>query len=234
MTISIINGSPRKNGATAKVLREIGEQLKTMASTNVIWYDISDLHIDFCIGCETCYSKGECTIKMDNFENVSKEIKKSDGIIIGSPTHGSNVSALLKNFMDRGHFIVEQSLYNKKCMSVVTYEIADGRSTLKILNKFFRVSGGVLIGNVLIKTKFNSNPINEVSGEKLKKRAKVFYNAIKRNKRKSLYNFLFNDVIVVNMIWKPYFRKNKLQYQGILEKYKEYGIHKNVVNSLKT
>ena len=122
-------------------------------------YDLSAMRIEYCKGCELCYRTGECCIKTDECEAVANKIKESDGIVIGSPTHGSNISACLKNFMDRGHFIVEQALYGKKCFSLATYEIADGRSALKVLNKFFRVSGGSLAGAFLARVDFNHNPL---------------------------------------------------------------------------
>lgn len=128
--------------------------------------------------------------------------------------------------MDRGHFIVEQALYDKKCFSVVTYEIADGRSTLKILNKFFRVSGGALIGSLLVRTGFNQNPLTDRRTRlRLEKQISKYYQAIESKRKKSVFEYVFNDLIVVNMIWNRYFKKHPQQYRGIIKSYKDKGIH---------
>lgn len=226
MEISIINGSPRTSGATGTILQEISNSLTNDYGAVVNYYDLSKLRIEYCKGCELCYQTGECCIKTDDFEEIANKIKRSDGVIIGSPTHGSNVSAYLKNFMDRGHFIVEQALYEKKCFSIVTYEIADGRSTLNILNKFFRVSGGALKSSLLIKTAFNQNPLkNKRTLTGLHKKISKYYHAIESKRKKSAFEYIFNDVIVVNMIWKRYFKKHPQQFRGIVKSYKEKGIH---------
>ena len=38
---------------------------------------------------------------------------EADGIILGSPTYVSNVSAQMKVIIDMGHFVIEQLLYIK-------------------------------------------------------------------------------------------------------------------------
>lgn len=226
MEISIINGSPRTGGATGTILREISSFLTDNYGVSVNYYDLSKLRIEYCRGCELCYQTAECCIKTDEFEEVANRIKRSDGVVVGSPTHGSNVSAYLKNFMDRGHFIVEQALYDKKCFSVVTYEIADGRSTLKILNKFFRVSGGALVSSFLAKTGFNQNPLTDQRTlMRLHRQIDKYYHALESKRRKSVFEYIFNDLIVVNIIWKRYFKKHPQQYRGVVKSYKEKGIH---------
>jgi multimeric flavodoxin WrbA len=224
--ISIINGSPRKNGATGKLLQEIGRSLSVEYGATINYYNLSEMRIDYCKGCEVCYQTGKCCIKTDDFEGIADKIKTSDGVVIGSPTHGSNVSAYLKNFMDRGHFIVEQSLYNKSCFSLVTYEIADGRSVIKLLKKFFRVSGGTVKGSLLVKTAFNQNPLNERQiAKRLNNQVKTYHASIATRKGKSLFEHIFNDVIVVNLIWKRYFKKHPEQYKGIIKSYQDKTIH---------
>jgi multimeric flavodoxin WrbA len=233
MEISIINGSPRTGGATGTILRKISNSLTNDFGAMVKYYDLSKLGIEYCKGCELCYQTGECCTKTDDFEEIANKIKKSDGVIIGSPTHGSNVSAYLKNFMDRGHFIVEQALYGKKCFSVVTYATAGGSLAFNLLNKFFRVSGGAVKGSLLVKTDFNQNPLeNKRTLARLRKNVSKYYRAIESNSKRSIFEYVFNDLIVVNLIWKRNFKKNPQQYRGILKSYKEKGIHPSSSNLL--
>jgi multimeric flavodoxin WrbA len=229
MEIAIINGSPRKKGATGLLLKHIeNEILKNKPDYTVQYYDLSEIDFKNCLGCEKCYQLGHCIIK-DGLEDILNEIKKCEGIIIGSPTHGSNISAILKNFMDRGHFIVEQSLYNKTCFSLVTYEIADGISALKILNKFLIVSGGKLRNKLLVQVGFDKNPLEKIKiNKKITKEVGNFINNLSAKKSKPLSQYIFNDIIVVNIIWARYFQKHPEQFKGIIKKYRENNIHPGI------
>ena len=109
MRVTIINGSPRKNGATAKILKEIKSRLETNDDMSVSYYDISSKPIQTCIGCMRCYNTGSCHMN-DYAEELNAAIKDSEGVIIGLPTYVSNIPGILKNYIDRGHFVVEQAL----------------------------------------------------------------------------------------------------------------------------
>lgn len=232
MKISIINGSPRKNGATAKMLHKIESSLNIRKDVSTVFYNLSDIDMHFCRGCEKCYALGHCVINNDNLRAIVQSIKQADGIIIGTPTHGSNVSAILKNFMDRGHFILEQSLYGKKCLAVTSYEIADGIAAKKVLNKFFIVSGGTVIDSILVKTGFDQNPLNPKVVRRLKASAEKLHKSVIDNKRKKIFEYIFNDIIVVGIIWKSFFKKNRDQFTGVIEKYKQANIHNHLTNNL--
>lgn len=120
MKITIINGSPRRSGATGKTLKAIEARLLTHPEVEVSYIDLSEYPVKSCTGCERCYKLGGCHID-DRAEEINLHIAQSQGVIIGSPTYLSNVSGLLKNWLDRGHIVVEQSLHGKYTMPVVTY-----------------------------------------------------------------------------------------------------------------
>ncbi len=226
MEISIVNGSPRTQGATGTILRETAAYLTTRYGASITYYDLSKLSIEYCRGCESCYKTGKCCIRTDDFEEVSARIKGADGLIIGSPTYASNVSAYLKNFIERGHFVVEQGLYGKQCFSLVTYQIADGRSALNILNKFFRVAGAAVAGSFLLKTPIDENPLADAATlARLHRQLDKYYQALETGRRKSLYEYLFNDIVVVRIIFQRYFRKYPKQFRGVLNSYRQKGIH---------
>jgi multimeric flavodoxin WrbA len=225
MRISIINGSPRSMGATATLLKECQRYLQERYQTDVEYIDLASAEMRFCTGCMACYRTGQCTIKDDGVEALADKVKAADGLIIGTPTHGSNVSALLKNFMDRGHFIVEQGLRNKQGFSLVTYEIADGQEVLKAVEKFLLVSGASRRGKLLVKLDFNTNPFaNHRLQAKLHQQLDKFMAAMLEKRPKSIYEQLFNDWIVVNIIWKPIFLRQPRKYSGILKSWREKGI----------
>ncbi|MGN1100762.1 MAG: flavodoxin family protein, partial [Huintestinicola sp.] len=97
MKIVIINGSPRINGATSKILHSLEEKLLSYDNVSIEFVNIGEYNINPCRGCCVCYKSGKCYID-DDAENLSEKIASADGLIIGSPTYASNISGQLKQF----------------------------------------------------------------------------------------------------------------------------------------
>ena len=224
MRITIINGSPRKNGATAKILKEIKSQLETNDDISISYYDISLKPIQTCIGCMRCYNTGICHIN-DYAEELNTAIRNSEGLIIGLPTYVSNIPGILKNYIDRGHFVVEQALKNKYTFSVVTYEIAGGSTALKTLNNLFRFSSGIITGSILCKLRFNTNPLSDQMVKLINKKTDTFYNAIKKRKSKPLIDVIVN-YIAIHALIKPFVLKSRDKYTYVINRWKSIGVIK--------
>jgi len=223
MKIILINASPRKTGATAKILHEFKSRLEGYEDTDVVLYHLSDLKIDYCKGCCICYKTGECIIN-DDAEMLSKEISEANGLIIGSPNYASAVSGQLKTFVDRGHFAVEQLLSNVYTISIVTYENADGRPAIKYMQKLFTVSGARNMGALLIKIPFNENPMDK---ERIKKQigrlSNRLYNAIKTKASTTIVNRVFHAA-ALRFVFRPLVIKKGSKYQGVLKHWQKRGI----------
>lgn len=144
MHIVTINGSPRKNGATAGILHTLEQELSAQGAA-VDFLDISDLNIAPCKGCMSCYQTGVCCIK-DDGDKITEQISRADGLIIGTPTYASNISGQLKILIDRGHFVIEQLLHGKHAVSVATGVNYGNRDACKVLDRLFLYSGACLSG----------------------------------------------------------------------------------------
>jgi multimeric flavodoxin WrbA len=185
MKINIINGSTRKRGSTARILHEIERVLLEKHDVEVTYINLSQYDMKPCKGCIHCYKTGQCILTDDGIEMLVEQIKRSDGLIIGSPTYGSNVPGHLKNFMDRGHFLIDQSLHNKYGFIVTTYEIADGNVVQKILQKFLTVSGAIVRGKYVLKLDFDTDPwAQKGASSRLHRQIEKFYRAINIRKRR--------------------------------------------------
>lgn len=95
-----INGSARKNGNTAKLLKKVLSFAKELGAKTEIMYLI-DKDIKPCI---SCLAAGKCTYPCrikDDMQEIFEKIKKVDCIILGSPTYWYSLSGLMKNFLDR-------------------------------------------------------------------------------------------------------------------------------------
>ncbi len=223
MKIVIVNGSPRKNGATAKVLEEFARQLRMCGDIDVAAYQISDLRMEFCKGCCACYKTGRCFID-DDVEMLSQAIAEADGLVIGAPCYASNVPGQLKTLIDRGHFVFEQLLKDKYCVGVVTYENAEGGSAFKVIKKLFLFSGAKTADKLIIKTPFNSDPVSdERVAQKIKREAIRLGLTIRQGSRYPIINRLLH-FFVLNIGIKPFVAKKGKAYQGIIQHWDKRGI----------
>lgn len=178
MKIIIINGSYRKNGATALILHEMYQKLGTYPNVEIQFYNVADLNLKYCVGCCKCYENGKCIFN-DDIENLSKNIETADGIIIGSPTYASNVSGQIKVLIDRGHFVIEQLLFRKYAVSVSTYENYGGKDTSKVLNRLLSYSGATISSSLFIKVPFSASPLRDsITQNKINRAMDKFYNDI--------------------------------------------------------
>lgn len=95
-----ISGSPRKKGnsdiLTAHILN--GAKQENQAVEKVF---LRDHQFGSCIGCEQCRKDRICTGLKDGMTLLYPSILRSRGLVLVSPTHTYNVSALMKAFIDR-------------------------------------------------------------------------------------------------------------------------------------
>lgn len=223
MKIVIVNGSLRKNGATAYLLHRIEKTLSEQGA-EVVYYDLIEQKIALCKGCCVCYRNGGCVID-DDAERISQELESADGIVLGSSTIASNVSAVMKMFIDRGHFVIEQLLYGKYALCVTTYENYGGKTSLKVLTDLVKLSGAAVCGSIAAKIPFNAKcadiPILNI---KVDKYAKRLYSSIEHTK---LYPFQrIIHTIAIDVGIKPLIRRKGEAYGAVSQRWKELGVMK--------
>ena len=89
-----IGGSPRKGGNSDILLQHI---LHNIGETK----QLRDLQFQSCIGCEKCRKDKICTGLQDDMSLLYPEIIEAKGLVLVSPTHNYNITALMKAFIDR-------------------------------------------------------------------------------------------------------------------------------------
>ena len=221
MKIVIVNGSPRTDGATAAILRSMEKQLLACGA-EVEYYDLSLLTMSQCKGCCACYTTGHCHIN-DDAEKLSRAISKADGLVLGSPTYASNVTGHLKLLIDRGHFVIEQLLTGKYCVTLATGENYGSRNTERILNDLVLHSGGQLTQKIVLNVPFgsvrkDSQPAQNAGSQAARK----LYRDISMN-RKHPFQILLHRIIFTFGI-RPFVKKKGELYKGVVERWKEYGL----------
>jgi len=100
MKIIGLTGSPR-NGSNTEIL--VNEILKgaSEAGAQIKSYNLVKMDIKPCIACMYCKThEGQCATE-DDMQEIYKEIKGSDGFVVGSPIYFGEMSAQTKLFIDR-------------------------------------------------------------------------------------------------------------------------------------
>ena len=101
-----ISGSPRKEGNTELLLREVLTVLnETGWETELA--RVGATAIRGCIACEKCFENkdNQCAVKEDPFNEIFSKMLRADAMILGSPTYFAAVSANLKALIERAGFV---------------------------------------------------------------------------------------------------------------------------------
>ena len=136
MKVVGIEGSPRKNGNTEKLVRTILDGAeKGGAQTRFIKLIDHDLKI--CRGCGTCRATGECVLN-DDMDEVVDIIQGSDVVVLGSPVYMWQVTGNTKVFMDRLSRLVtpefESRIRGKK---KIYFAYTQGNPNPEMFNPYF-------------------------------------------------------------------------------------------------
>lgn len=148
MNVLGISGSPRKEGNTAILVKEVLKHMR--GKKNFI--SLAGLNITPCDSCDRCWKENaECVID-DDIRWVIGEMEKADAIILGSPCYWGMVSAQLKILLDRCVSIYEKNtLKNKIGAVVVTHDVhgqAGWMAAILIAN-FYNANGMLYAGRVI-------------------------------------------------------------------------------------
>ena len=98
--ILILNGSPRKNGKTASLVKAFSEGA-TSAGNEVKEMYIQGMHIGGCLACEACSRNGGRCVQKDDMEQINEAYLWADVIVFASPMYWGTITGQLKTVVDR-------------------------------------------------------------------------------------------------------------------------------------
>ena len=144
MKVVAFNGSGRKDGNTAMLIRRVLSVLKAEGiETELI--QLAGEQIRGCNACRTCFStkNNRCIIEDDNVNAYIQKMVEADGIILGSPVYFSMMSPELKALIDRAGYVALANDYifkRKVGAAVVAVRRAGAIPTFDAINHFFLIS----------------------------------------------------------------------------------------------
>ena len=126
MKILTINGSYRKNGNTAQIIKMVAAQLQKYSTNNRDQLNFEIIHlghrnIQLCRGCRVCFDKGEekCPLK-DDLLSIRAKMQSADGLIVASPVYVNDVSGIVKNWIDRLAFVCHRPEFAGKSALLIS------------------------------------------------------------------------------------------------------------------
>ena len=147
--ILAINGSPRRDGNTADMLKTVLEVCQK-AGHEVEMFQAGGKEVRGCLSCRKCAQlKGRCAID-DWMNDLYPKMKEADVIIMGSPTYFADLTAELKAVIDRCGFVSRSdgnSFSRKIGAAVSAVRRAGGIHTLDSIQHFFLINDMVVPGS---------------------------------------------------------------------------------------
>ncbi len=133
MNITILTGSPRKNGTSNLLADEF--QIGALKSDNLVErFDLASLNINYCLGCNNCRKDKHTCIHNDDFNSIIESIVKADLIVFVTPIYYFDMSAQMKTFIDRLHS-VSKKINNKNKKSILISTCANpNKNSADLLN----------------------------------------------------------------------------------------------------
>ena len=100
MNILAFNGSPRRSGNTSLLLNEFlkGAREYGARCEAVIAHETN---LNYCKGCLRCNVLKRCSIKGDDWSDLSEKILSADVLVFASPVYFHHLTAPLKKVVDR-------------------------------------------------------------------------------------------------------------------------------------
>ena len=135
MKIVAINGSPRKNWNTDTLLKKVLEGANSAGAETEMVY-LYDLKFRGCLSCLACKMKdspnrGRCVV-VDDLNPILAKLHDADAVVMGSPIYFSEVTGMMRCFIER--FLFQYLNYDdfskplspaKKIAMVYTMNIAE-------------------------------------------------------------------------------------------------------------
>ncbi len=151
-SILILNGSPRKNGATASLIKVFTEGAKE-AGNEIREAYIQSMNIKDCLGCDACMKTHTgCVQKDAGMAKIYEDLTWCDVIVFASPVYFGYLTAQLKTVIDRmwawfnlpGNFGVK-----KKVVLISTARGTDYSMTLDQYGIYSKYMGWEDLGHIL-------------------------------------------------------------------------------------
>ncbi len=151
MKVVGFNGSARRDGNTKLLIEIVMKELeKEGIKTEIVQMAGEDIR-----GCRACYQcrvnkNRRCSIEEDAVNDYIEKMIEADGIVLGSPTYFTDVTAEMKALIDRAGFVArgnDHMFKGKVGAAVVAVRRAGSLHVFDTINHFFLISQMIVPGS---------------------------------------------------------------------------------------
>ena len=152
MKVVAFNGSARKDGNTAILVKQLFAELETEGiETEMV--QMAGKTIRGCTACGACFKNKNqrCVIDNDIANECIEKMLAADGIVLASPTYFADVSTELKALIDRAGFVARgnDDMFRRKIgAAVVAVRRGGAIHVFDSINHFFLLSQMVIPGSI--------------------------------------------------------------------------------------
>ena len=151
MKVVAFNGSARKDGNTAILVRRVFAELEAEGiETELVQF--AGQPIRGCTACGQCFKNKDrqCAVKGDIANECIAKMVAADGIILASPTYFADISAEMKALIDRAGYVAKANdeLFRRKVGAAVIAVRRGGEvHAFDSMNHFFLISQMAIPGS---------------------------------------------------------------------------------------
>lgn len=168
MKITVITGSPRKNGNTFAMVDSFIKAAEDKGH-EVVRFDAAMMKIGGCHACMTCFKTGKACSFDDDFNVIAPHILNADAIVYAMPVYWYSIPAQIKGVIDRvfSFCVAGKPISGKKtglicCCEEHDPSVMDG---VKIpMERTCALLKWDIVGEVLVPGVFNEGDIAKTDG----------------------------------------------------------------------
>jgi len=151
MKVVAFNGSARKDGNTALMIRRVFSELEA-AGIETELLQLAYKPVRGCTACMKCWENQDrrCVIGNDIVNEALAKMTEADGVILGSPTYFADVTSEMKALIDRCGMVSRANgdlLARKVGAGVVAVRRGGSMHALQTLQNFFLIAQMVIPGS---------------------------------------------------------------------------------------
>lgn len=134
-----IIGSPRTNGNTATLVKQILESYSEIGGETEI-FNLNELDFKGCQGCGYCKIHDRCKLQ-DDLTHVLESMIKADAFVFGSPIYFGQFTGQMRLWLDRCYSLINPDFsprfpMGKKAVIVGSHGMPDTDMYEKVFNEF--------------------------------------------------------------------------------------------------
>ncbi|WP_287582978.1 flavodoxin family protein [Candidatus Borrarchaeum sp.] len=151
MKVVAFNGSARKDGNTAILIKHVFQELENEGiETEMI--QLAGKKINGCIACYKCFENKDkqCSVKNDIANECIEKMLDADGVILGSPTYVADITSEMKSLIDRAGLVARANddMFKRKVgAAVVAVRRAGSIHAFDSINHFFLIGQWLVPGS---------------------------------------------------------------------------------------